>query len=691
MRDSRTTLTASIRAALLLLLLIVGVPSSAFAFSPGENATAAPPAPEVRFGAVKAFEAPGRATQAGVSWERVILRWDQIQPKGPSDWRSNPWFPESALVRELADGRKVAAVVLGTPPWLSGTDPNAAPRNLELPFDAPDNYWGQFIRRLVAEYRGRVDDWIIWNEPDVWNNSSGLQQWNGSVEQYYQMVKVAYQAAKSANPNSRIVLAGLTYWWDQQFGREQYFRRLLNVASHDPTARANGFYFDVASLHLYGNPRDLYDVPRLYRQVMQEYGLEKPIWINETNAVPWDDAGVRLGRDSYRASMDEQASYLIQAFASGLAAGVDRISVYKMQDDVDTPGAEPYGLVRSDQGASLRAAFQSYQVITRYMSGVKSARLYRDGGAAAVRMERQGDWVTVLWNLTPTQTQVALPARATAATLVDKFGHSQPLFPKDGRYFVDLAAATANTIPGVPNQFHIGGSPLVLAEEKRLSTGTVVASQNWSAPGVDPAQSWVSPETGYTVSGEWLNYYRRLGGAEVLGHPIGRVRPDPAGGGQIVQYFQRAVLEWHPENPPEHRIQRRLLGNLLYPGFYEAPVDPGDPKRRPQSEATYFPNSPGAGLGHYVANYAPDGTRTHFKEFFDGHGGAGAFGYPKEEPKLRNGRWTQRFQAAVLEYHPEADRGDAAGATSAASVDSLVRLEPLGEKALKDLELPLDW
>ncbi len=113
--------------------------------------------------------------------------------------------------------------------------------------------------------------------------------------------------------------------------------------------------------------------------------------------------------------------------------------------------------------------------------------------------------------------------------------------------------------------------------------------------------------------------------------------------------------------------------------------------RRPQSEATYFPNSPGAGLGHYVANYAPDGTRTHFKEFFDGHGGAGAFGYPKEEPKLRNGRWTQRFQAAVLEYHPEADRGDAAGATSAAPVDSLVRLEPLGEKALKDLELPLDW
>jgi hypothetical protein len=27
-----------------------------------------------------------------------------------------------------------------------------------------------------------------------------------------------------------------------------------------------------------------------------------------------------------------------------------------------------------------------------------------------------------------------------------------------------------------------------------------------------------------------------------------------------VQFFQRVVLEWHPENPETYRIQRRLLG-----------------------------------------------------------------------------------------------------------------------------------
>ncbi len=676
----------------LLFVMIASTPSHVAAAGPGDSPTPAASTPrEVRFGAVKAYEAPGRATEAGVAWERVIIRWDQIQPNGPSDWKSSPWFPESALERELADGRKVVAVVLGTPSWLSGTDPNAAPPNLGLPFDAPDNYWGQFMRRLAAEYRGRVDDWIIWNEPDVWNNSSGLQQWNGSVEQYYQLVKVAYQAVKSVNPNGRIILAGLTYWWDQQFGREQYFHRFLNVASHDPTARANGFYFDAASLHLYGNPQDLYAVPLKFKRIMQEYELDKPIWINETNVVPWDDSGIKLGKDSYRATMDEQASYLIQAFASALAAGVERIEVYKMSDDPGVPGAEPYGLVRSDPGNSTRAAFEAFQVITGYMSGVKTARIYHQGTAKVVRMERQGDWVTVLWNLSPAQIQLPLTARTSVATLVDKFGHTRPIYPKDGKYYLDLAGATADTIPDQPHQYHIGGSPLLLVEEKRLAVAAPPVHQDWSGPGVDPNQSWVSPVTGYAVSGDWLAYYRKLGGEGVLGQPIGRVVLDPAGTNQFVQYFQNGVLEWHPENPPEYRVERRLLGNLLYPWYYEPPVDPQDARQRPRGDVTYFPNQPGSGLGHYVANYAPDGSPTHFKEYFDRHGGADTFGYPKEEPKLRNGRWTQRFQAAVFECQPMGTQLTVAVATGGATADTVVQLEPLGQEVLNGLELPLDW
>ena len=685
MRSLSRKLKISIAVILVLFVGISLVPPAARAGTPGEAPTPLVPSPapskEVRFGAVEAYTTPFRAREAGVTWERSIYRWDQFQPNSPQDWKSNLWFPDSALDVELGEGRKVVGIVLGTPSWLAGPDPNAAFRNLDLPYDSPDNYWGQFMSRLVAQYAGRIDDWVIWNEPDIWNNDGANQQFNGSVEQYYQMVKVASQAAKAANPKSRIVLAGLTYWWDAAFGREQYLHRFLNVAKQDPTARANGFYFDVAALQLYGNPQDLYDVTLLFKKMMREVDLDKPVWITETNVVPHDDGGIRLNRDSYRASMDEQGSYMIQAFASAMAAGAERISAYKMQDDLNRPGAEPYGLVRADEGASTRPAYQAFQVITTYMSDARSARLYKMDHVDAVKIERQNDWVTILWDSSAAQAQVVLPARARSALLVDKSGHGQQISPKDGKYFVDLAGATANTIPGVPNQYHIGGSPMLLVEGKIPGAGPVASPQDWSAPGVNPNRNWVSQVTGYSVSGEWLDAYRALGDSDVLGHPLGTVRPDPADAKQIVQYFERGILEWHPENTPGRHVQRRLLGNLMYPAYSEAPLDPQDTKRRPQSDPIYFPNVAGKGLGHYVANFAPDGTPTRFKDFFGSHGGADTFGFPKEEPKFRNGRWTQRFEAGMLMSYPDGAREGA----------SLVRLEALGEKALGELTLPMDW
>ncbi|MGI5836370.1 MAG: hypothetical protein ACOX87_07745, partial [Chloroflexota bacterium] len=287
---------------------------------------------------------------------------------------------------------------------------------------------------------------------------------------------------------------------------------------------------------------------------------------------------------------------------------------------------------------------------------------------------------------------VELPARVTVALLVDKYGHEHQIASKDGKFFVDLEGATANTVVGAPDQFHIGGSPLLLVENKKLVTGNRTApSQDWSAPGVDPNFAWVSPETGYTVSGEWLRYYQARGGADVLGHPLGTVREDPMQRGQIVQYFQNMVLEWHPNNPPEYRIQRKLLGNILYPESNEPAVNPDDPNNRPKGEVAYFPDEPGLGLGHYVSNYAPDGTPIYFKEFFDRYGGVDTFGYPKEEPKFRNGRWTQRFQGAEMEYYPENDREGVLIGTNTPYRQFRVQLAGLGERVLSELELPLDW
>ncbi len=429
-------------------------------FLPSKPASALEPL-DPRFGAVEAYDAPDQATLAGVGWERIIFWWHQLQPNGPEDWNGQ-YFPDEILDRERAQGREVVGLLKNTPHWATDGEPlRGVPRGLYLPHDDANNLWAAFVRRVVSHYAGRIDHWIIWNEPDVWDGEHVGHAWAGSVEDYYQLLKVAYLAAKEANPNCVIHLTGLTYWWDWVYGRRQYFERLLDVVAQDPTAPEHNHYFDVVTLHIYFKSQTIYEITSIFRQAMQEHGLDKPIWINETNAAPSHDPSRPVHNPRFVISLDEQASYIIQAWALGLAAGVERIAVYKM---IDKPGdvhanPEPYGLVRAD--GSLRPAFHAYQVVTTYFAGYRKATLVRRGDIDQVTIDRGERTTTVLWNRSSVTTTIAVQAIAPQAILVNKEGQSRALTADDGQYVLTLAGALCSD----PVSCFIGGSPLLLVEE----------------------------------------------------------------------------------------------------------------------------------------------------------------------------------------------------------------------------------
>jgi len=418
------------------------------------------PSSNRRFGAVEAFEAPKEATLAGVEWERVRFLWNEIQPNGPWEWNED-YFPDEILERELSQGREVVGLLINTPHWSADGGPRDLPRGLYLPHDDPENDWANFVRLIVGRYAGKIDHWIIWNEPDVWDSEHPGFTWAGSVEDYYQLLKVAYLVAKETNPNSIIHLTGLTYWWDWVYGRKQYFERFLEVVSRDPTAPENNYYFDVVTLHIYFKPQTVYEIVNLFRRMMKEHGIEKPIWINETNAPPSDDPIWPVESPFFVITLDEQASYIIQAFALGLAAGCERIAVYKM---ADTPrdvfaNPEPYGLVRSD--GSLRPAFYAFQVVTKYFSEARGATFLKKGEIAQVTIDRGGRTTTVLWNLSPLTRTVIVDAISPQALLVDKAGKEMTLKARDGQYALTLPGAICSD----PSGCFIGGSPFLLVEE----------------------------------------------------------------------------------------------------------------------------------------------------------------------------------------------------------------------------------
>jgi hypothetical protein len=81
------------------------------------------------------------------------------------------------------------------------------------------------------------------------------------------------------------------------------------------------------------------------------------------------------------------------------------------------------------------------------------------------------------------------------------------------------------------------------------------------------------PETGHFVSYAFLGYFRTHGGIDIFGYPRSEMTYD---GDYIVQYFQRAKMEWHPENVSDSQVQLANLGEMYVErhGISSAPGGP---------------------------------------------------------------------------------------------------------------------
>jgi hypothetical protein len=414
-------------------------------------------APDPRFGLVEAFWDSSAAVEAGAGWERILFQWSQLQPNGPDDWNTLH-VPDEWLQWAQAQGREVVGLLKNTPHWATDADPPmeaSPPRGLDLPIDDPNNTWATFVRRAVTFFGARgVHRWIIWNEPDIQPGVYG-QEWAGTVDEYYRLLKVAYLVIREVDPGARVHLAGITFWHDKD-----WLRRFLSVATADPEGPPQGYFFDVVSLHIYFQTDSVDYIVNETRQALAAYGLDKPIWINETNASPDSDPEWPIQRPRWRVDLTEQASFVLQSFALGLASGAERIAVYRLIDAGLPPGGEPFGLLRPDH--SRRPAYTAYQLVTQHYAGARAGTISRQPTVAHVTLDRGERTTRVFWARTQADVTLTVPAFASQALLVDQTGNVQPLDGSSGVYTLTLPGARcADEVLGCI----IGGPTYLLIEE----------------------------------------------------------------------------------------------------------------------------------------------------------------------------------------------------------------------------------
>ncbi|MCA9936045.1 MAG: hypothetical protein H6662_15325 [Ardenticatenaceae bacterium] len=419
------------------------------------------------FGVIESTENPDAAAELGVGWTRIIFHWGRVQGDGPDAW--TPPINDAQLDAEIAAGREVTGLLIGIPDWARGDD--GLPRGLWLPANDPGNAWAVFVREVVGRYDGRITHWTIWNEPDI-PAGELAHTWDGSVADFAQLLRVAYLTAKDVNPAVTIHLAAFTYWADVNAGTEQYMARLLDELLADPQAAAHNTYFDVASAHLYFQPNQIYDLLTLFQDIMRRRGLSQPIWLAETNAPPMDDPAWRVAQPHLLVTQQEQAAFVPQALVSAMAAGAERIAIYKLQDTPDDRAAnpEPFGLLRQD--GSQRPAFGTYETAVQYLAQAHHTERVRWDGIGQFRLDQSDRTTMVLFNRLFFEQEAAVAAAADSALLVDQWGATQTITATNGVYTVTLPAAPCSQPIG--DYCMIGGPTFYLVQAKDGSAPPVL-------------------------------------------------------------------------------------------------------------------------------------------------------------------------------------------------------------------------
>jgi len=148
-------------------------------------------------------------------------------------------------------------------------------------------------------------------------------------------------------------------------------------------------------------------------------------------------------------------------------------------------------------------------------------------------------------------------------------------------------------------------------------------------------------ETGLSICKAMEGYWRQYGGLAQFGFPISAARQEKSaidGKTYLVQYFERALFELHPENKSPYNVLLGLLGRRFHP------IDPPVAQIN-DGNHQYFRET-----GHNVLG--------EFAAYWQAHGGLFVNGYPISEPlqeRSADGKTytVQYFERARFELHPE--------------------------------------
>lgn len=189
-----------------------------------------------------------KAKGAGVESMFAGAVWWYMSAGQPTT-RSYDWSGLDRLVEEAeARGMTVRLQLSGTPDWvhpdLKNTVPNHYDRVMHPPRGTTElGHWSNFVDDVVSRYKGRVDHYEIWNEP----NTDSFWKPSPNPAEYAALLRAGYLSAKNAYPDATVAFGGLSR---NDVG---YLDAYYSEAKNYSEASGKNYFFDIMDVHPYSS------------------------------------------------------------------------------------------------------------------------------------------------------------------------------------------------------------------------------------------------------------------------------------------------------------------------------------------------------------------------------------------------------------------------------------------------------
>jgi hypothetical protein len=277
--------------------------------------------------------------EMGAVWLLNTFYWGSIEnEKGVFDFS---WYDDFVNTAK-ENGKKVIAVMAYETPWLF-------PEGRGKRYISSENipHFLNFLEVTVDRYRGKVDAWQIWNEPN-WIF------WRGSDRDFFELTRLSAIRIRETDPDAYII--GGAFWRTPK----GFIRGM-----HRAGAMEN---LDALSFHPYAtNPRGAMRLFDDFLKIISEINFSGDIWITEVGfpTSGWYPSSV---------SMENLPSYVIKTIVGSAARGARTLLWYSLGDSYNLGEAPDkndseafFGLTYPD--FTRKNGAWAYELCARFLPG----------------------------------------------------------------------------------------------------------------------------------------------------------------------------------------------------------------------------------------------------------------------------------------------------------------------------------